>query len=193
MIWVIMLPEPFDRLAEQAVIRRPVKQSALVFGQGDAARGMIFVLSGRVALIRHTESGHQVTLHVAAAGETAAEASLFSPAYHCDCVAVEDSQVMLLKKAAVLALIESDPVFSKSLMQRFAAQIIAYRRRLELLAIPGAEDRVLAALADGWLTGSVMQFAATIGLSHEATYRALSRLVAKGLVARPARGRYVLT
>lgn len=151
---------------------------------------MIFVLTGRVALIRHTESGHHVTLHVAAAGDTAAEASLFSPDYHCDCIAVEDSQLMFLKNAGVLALIESDPEFSKSLMKRFANQIIGYRRRLELLAIPSAEDRVLAALADGWLTGSVMQFASSVGLSHEATYRALSRLVAKGLVAREARGRY---
>lgn len=187
-----MLPEPFDRLTVQALHRRHVKQATAVFRQGDVAAGMIFVQSGQVALIRHTESGHRVTLHVAASGETAAEASLFSPTYHCDCVAVENSQIVLLRKTGVLAQIESDPEFSGSLMQRFAMQNIGYRRRLELVAIPRAEERVLAALADGWLTGSVMQFASAIGLSHEATYRALSRLVARGLVKRPSRGHYEL-
>jgi len=185
-----MLPEPFDRLPSAALQQRHARQASAVFRQGDAARGMIFVQSGRVALIRHTESGHKVTLHVAGTGDAAAEASLFSSAYHCDCIAMEDSTVIFLKKTVVMDLIASDSEFSTSLMTRFAEQIIGYRRRLELMTIPRAEDRVLAALADGWLTGSVMQFASAIGLSHEATYRALSRLVAKGRIKRPVRGRY---
>lgn len=156
------------------------------------SRGIVFVKTGRLALIRHTESGVRVTLHVAKAGETVAEASLFSPTYHCDCVAMEQSQTVRLSKTTLLNRIETDTEFSVLLMNRFANQIIGYRRRLELLAIPKAEDRVLEALADGWLTGTVIEFAASIGLTHEATYRALSRLVDRGIVDRHARGKYRL-
>jgi DNA-binding IclR family transcriptional regulator len=67
-----------------------------------------------------------------------------------------------------------------------------YRRQLEILAIRGAQDRVLAALANFGQQGSVMSFAATIGLTHESTYRALSVLVKRGLVRRIGRGRYQL-
>lgn len=164
----------------------------MVFRQGQPSRGIVFVKAGRLALIRHTESGVNVTLHMAKAGETVAEASLFSPTYHCDCVAMEQSQIVRLSKTTVLDQIENDAEFSVLLMGRFANQIIGYRRRLELLAIPKAEDRVLEALADGWLTGTVMEFAASIGLAHETSYRALSRLMKRGLVNRDGRGKYSL-
>jgi CRP/FNR family transcriptional regulator, dissimilatory nitrate respiration regulator len=79
------------------------------------------------------------------------------------------------------------------LLKRFAGQVQGYRRRLEILAIKSAQDRVLAALAEFGQDGSVMRFAATIGLSHESTYRALSALVRIGAVRRIERGKYRLS
>lgn len=75
-------------------------------------------------------------------------------------------------------------------MQRLASQVQDYRRRIETLAIKAAEDRVLAALAELGQNVGVTDFAARIGLSHEATYRALSALVRRGMAERVARGRY---
>ncbi len=84
----------------------------------------------------------------------------------------------------------NDAAFSFQLTRMFAHQVQLYRRKLEILAIKNAEDRVLTALSDGWLKTTVTDFAAEIGLSQEATARALSELVKTRKVTKFGRGRY---
>jgi hypothetical protein len=62
----------------------------------------------------------------------------------------------------------------------------------EILAIRSAKDRVYAGVVAGLLVGTVIDFAATVSLTHEATYRALRELVAEGKVLNPQRGIYQL-
>ena len=131
-----------------------------------------------------------MTLFRTRAGDALAEPALFSAVYHCDAVAQLPSRVTGFDRAAVLELIGTKPAFALALVQRLAGQIQGYWRRLELLAIRSAPERVFAGLADGRLTGSVIDFAAELGLTHEAVYRALSELVRAGRVERPARGVY---
>ena len=50
----------------------------------------------------------------------------------------------------------------------------------------------MAGLVAGLLDGHVVDFAALLHLSHEATYRALRALVEAGRVTNPSRGVYVL-
>lgn len=163
-----------------------------LFHQGDTAFGIFFVERGNLRLVRHTETGHCITMFRAGTGETFAEPSLFSPKYHCDAVADEISSVRFIDKSKVLSAMSNDPKFATNLIERLAGQVQGYRRRLELLAIRSAKDRVLAALADGWLTGTVVGFASDIGLCQEVVYRALSDLVLDGKVERSARGVYRL-
>ena len=190
MIEIIMLPEPFHDFNAQTPIQ--LTKGSCAFRQGDVALGLYYVVRGSVALVRHTEAGHQLIVHRAQKGETLAEASLFSPKYHCDCLALQESELVRLNKKALLQQIKQDPEFALAMLQRFAGQVQGYRRQLEILAIKGAQDRVLAALADFGQNGSVMNFART-GLSHESTYRALSELVNRGLVHRIGRGKYRLS
>jgi CRP-like cAMP-binding protein len=141
-------------------------------------------------MIRHTEAGQKVTLFRARSGDTLAEPALFSEVYHCDAVAEVTSRVSRFDRAAVLELIRADNAFALALVSRLSGQVQGYRRRLELMAIRAAPERVFAGLADGLLRGSVIDFAAELGLTHEAVYRALSELVRAGRVERPARGVY---
>ena len=75
---------------------------------------------------------------------------------------------------------------------RFAHQVQTYRRRLEILAIRSAEQRVLEAVWDGMMKNDITSFAATIGLTREATYRALAALARSGRLRKTARGTYCL-
>ena len=61
-----------------------------------------------------------------------------------------------------------------------------------MLTIRSAEERVLAAVSDGLLDGSIKRFAAEIGLTHEATYRTLARLVSREKLRKTGRGSYSL-
>jgi len=154
---------------------------------------MFFVEQGGVRLVRHTEAGQLVTMFRAGPGDTLAEPSLFSDHYHCDAIADRGSTVRLLDKGVVLDAMSADLEFATGLVRRLAGQVQSYRRKLELLAIRSAQDRVLAGLADGWMTGTVVAFASDLGLSHEVVFRALSDLVRDGRVEHPARGTYRLT
>lgn len=188
MIEITMLPAPFTDFPAQTLIH--LRKGQCAFQQDDPTTGLFYVARGSVALLRHSEAGHQIVIHRALQGETLAEASLFSTHYHCDCVALQDSDLVRLDKTVMLKLLQQDAEFAFALLRRFAGQVQGYRRRLEILAIKGAADRVFAALADFGQQGNVTDFAAAIGLSHEATFRALSALVKRGEVQRVARGRY---
>lgn len=65
-------------------IDRKLKSGEALFRLGNKATGLYEVISGRVRLARVDRSGHEIVLHIAGPGETLAEASLFSPSYHCD-------------------------------------------------------------------------------------------------------------
>lgn len=184
------LPPPFNRLSTRGQIGRQLAAGGHLFRQGDPVHAMFFLQRGGLDLIRHTQAGQKVTMFRANAGDTLAEPALFSDHFHCDAIARSRCLVVTLDKTEVLELMAKDPSFATALVQRMAGQVQTYRRRLELLAIRSAKDRVLAGLADGWLTGSVIDFAAELGLTHEAVYRALSTLVQQGRAIRTARGTY---
>lgn len=196
MISIIMdqklLTPPFDILPPQDVGQIALLQKQTLFHQGAAPYALFFVTSGAIILERHTEGGQKVVLHRARGGDLIAEASLFSDTYHCDCIAETDATLLALNKKSVLRLMTTDPTFASALVAKMARQVQRYRRQLELRTITPALDRVFAGLSDGWLTGSVMQFAGDLGLSHEATYRALSVLVIEGRVWKIGRGKYSL-
>ena len=168
----------------------PAEESEVVFRQAQPVFGVGLVQTGVVELLRHTESGIKVKVSTARSGETFAEASVFSDVYHCDCVAQGPSKVTLYRAEAIRALLRSDPDFSLRFTEQLARQVQRARQQKEILAIRSAKQRVLAALADGWLRGTIMNFAAEIGLTHEAVYRALSALEAEGKVRKTGRGKY---
>lgn len=189
----IDIPAPFDRLPATARQIRDIGAGARLFRQGDASTAMYFLHAGAIEMIRHTEAGEKLTLFRAAPGDTLAEPALFSDAYHCDAIAEGASRVSRIDRAAVLDLVRADPAFALSLVERLSGQVQGYRRRLELMSIRSARERVAAGMADGRLSGSVVAFAAELGLTHEAVYRALAALVRAGRVERVARGVYRLT
>jgi len=121
-----------------------------------------------------------------------AEASLFSPCYHCDAIAATDAVVRLYPKSAMLLALQSDPKFAKSFAAMLAHEVMALRTRLERRNIHSARDRIwhfltVNANADGrtvQLSGTLKQLSADLGLAHEALYRALARMEAAGEITR---------
>jgi hypothetical protein len=66
------------------------------------------------------------------------------------------------------------------------------RQLREILAIRSAKERVFAGLVASLLVGIIIDFAAIVSLTHEATYRVLRQLVTDGKVNNPKRGVYRL-
>jgi CRP/FNR family transcriptional regulator, dissimilatory nitrate respiration regulator len=186
------LPAPFDLLPSSAIRNIELEQGEILFRQGDLTTGMFLLASGGVELRRVTEAGERLSIHHFSRGDTFAEASLFAERYHCEAVATASGQIVRFDKTALLDAFEQNPAFAFAIASRFAHQVQTYRRRLEILAIRGAERRVLNAVQEGLLETDIKSFAATIGLTHEATYRALAALVRQGRLVKPGRGSYRL-
>jgi CRP-like cAMP-binding protein len=182
-----------------AAVDRKLKAGEALFRLGDQAIGFFEVVGGRVKLTRVDRAGREVVLYVAGAGEYLAEASLFSPHYHCDAVAGTDAVVRLYPKATVLAAFEKEPKAAQAFAAMLARQVMTLRTGIERRNIRSARERVrhyLSVNADAegaavTLAGTLKDLAAELGLSHEALYRTLAALERAGEIRR-TKGKIVL-
>ena len=178
--------------ARAKAVERKLKSGAALFRLGDKTAGLYEVVAGRVRLARVDRAGHEIVLHVARAGETVAEASLFSASYHCDAIASTDAVVRLYPKPAVLAALAHDRKAAQAFTATLARQVMALRTRIEQRNIRSARERLrhflmLNAGADGRsvaLAGTLKDLAAELGLTHEALYRTLAALERAGAIRR---------
>ena len=173
-------------------IERTLKAGQTLFRRGNRTSGLHEIVEGEVRLVRVNRAGREVVLHVAMAGDTMAEASLFSASYHCDAIATTDAVVRLYPKAAVLAEFDRNPKAARKFAAILARQVMTLRTRLEQRNIRGARERVRHYLAvnvdpDGRtvaLSGTLKDVASELGLTHEALYRTLADMAADGEIKR---------
>ena len=169
-----------------AATERKLKPGQTLFRTGSKSTGFYEVVGGTIRLVRVDRSGREAVLQVASAGETMAEASLFSSTYHCDAIATTEAIVKFYPKTLLLAELQHDPKFARAFAAMLARQVMVLRTRLERRNIYSARDRIRHFLttnldADGLtvvLSGTLKELAADLGLTHEALYRTLARMEA---------------
>ncbi len=186
------LPAPLDALDRKDQVHRTLARGETLFVQDNATTGLFFLVSGTIDLKRTTKSGHDVIIHRARSGDTFAEASLFSDKYHCTAIAAREALAIECSRSAILQLLTTDIDFTLTMASRFASQIQDGRRRVELLSIRAADERIIAALNDGLLIDDITSFAEAIGLAPETVYRTLAKLNKQGVVSKSARGQFQL-
>jgi CRP-like cAMP-binding protein len=166
-------PDWLPAAVRAARVERTFKAGQSLFRQGSRTVGLYEVVSGKVRL-------------------AFAEASLFSPTYHCDAIATTNAMVRLYPKAAILAAFQRDPKSAAAFMAMLARQIMNLRTSLEQRNIHSARDRIRHYLAvnhaaDGrsvLLTGTLKDLAANLGLTHESLYRTLAEMQEDGEIER---------
>ncbi len=163
-----------------------------MFLQNSKTAGLFYLQSGIVDLWRTNQHGHELIVHRASSGESFAEASLFSETFHCSASARMESVVVEIHRHAILRKLQSDIAFSNQLVHKFAQQIQTGRRKVELLSIRVAEDRIMAALLDGFPCQDIGSFAQLIGLAPETVYRGLAKLTKTKKIKKLAHGHYQL-
>ena len=123
---------------------RHLEAGEALFRQGDPALAIFRLQSGQVRLLRHTEDGSSVVMHVARPGETFAEAALFADAYHCDAIAQAPSRVAVIDKRDLLQDVGRDASEVLDLAHAMAGQVRDLRARLEVRNIRATDQRLLA-------------------------------------------------
>jgi len=175
-----------------AGVNRALGPGDFLFRVDTPTAGLFEVIKGRIKLVRIAPSGRETILYTASAGDFVAEASSFSPTYHCDAVATTDSVVRLYPKRSLFAAFRENPEAAQAFMGMLAREVMGLRTRLEQRNIHAARDRVrhyltLNAGADGRtviLSGTLKDLASELGLSHEALYRTLADMAADAEIER---------
>lgn len=184
---------PKEHLAQLEGISRQVlvKKGSILFAPGDATQGFYAVHDGAVRIYRVSSRGKEITLEIAGARSTFAEASLFSDIYHCFAEALKDSTVCLVQKDAFLEMIQKDIQFAATWIQILSLEIIHLRQRIEELSLKSPRARIVSyilLLSEIQNTPSVKlpvhrkSIATLLGMTHETFYRTAKSLENEGLV-----------
>ncbi len=164
---------------------RPLTAGETLFRQGDRPKAMYCILDGEVRLLRRSREGAMIILQRSRGGFFA-EASLEAKAYHCDGVAAADGRLLAFPVRAFREALEGDAAFRNAWMAQLAREVRKLRARCERLSLHGAEGRILHAIESEGTGGTLVlaqsrkAWAAELGLTHEALYRALARMQAAG-------------
>jgi len=148
-----------------------------LFVAGGEITSIYTVRSGSIHLLRHTTHGAQMVLQNAGPGSVVAEASAYSPRYHCDAVAAKESIVAGLPKERFLSALADAPALAEGWSALLARSVQAARLRAEIRSLPRLADRLDAWLEEGNRMperGRWQQVAAELGVSREALYRELA-------------------
>jgi CRP-like cAMP-binding protein len=176
------LPEAARRSARVMDLPR----AARLFNSGDRPMAMYYVMSGEVHLARQSLAGSELVLQRTHRGFLA-EASLDQAAYHCDAVAVVPSEVLVLARE-VFHLALSDECFRSAWVAHLARELRRARAQCERLSLRTAGERIVHYIETEGDSGSITlgrskkEWAAELGLTHEALYRALGRMQRSGQI-----------
>src|SRR6185369_13773565 len=104
------LPLPDLESIAAVTVLKSLDKGQYLFHEGDPAQGFYIVQRGAVNVHRVSAAGKEQVIHVFRSGDSFAEVALASESgYPADARAQEASQVLLVQKAGILALLRRQP------------------------------------------------------------------------------------
>ena len=176
------------------LVERRYSRGQHLFVRGDAPQAMFYIVSGEARLMRRSTAGTEVTFQRVQQGFLG-EASLNQPQYHCDGVAVDQSQAIAIPIERFRAAL-ADEAFRNFWLRHLSRELRNVRAQAERLTLRSASERILHYIeteGDGGelvLSQPKKSWAAELGLSHEALYRTLNRLTTAGVIG--VQGRHIV-
>ena len=135
-------PGDLEKIADVTSVKVLAKGEYL-FREGEAARGFYIVQRGAVNVHRVTIAGKEQVIHIFRAGDSFAEASLASPSgYPADARALEATQVLLVQKDGILALVRRQPELALRMLGSMSAHLRTLVGQLEDLTLKDVETRL---------------------------------------------------
>lgn len=137
------LPSEDLDLISSFVIPKELAKGAYLFREGSASEGFYVVQRGAVNVHRVSASGKEQVISVFRAGQSFAEAALASAGgYPADARAIEDSTILLVPKADILALLRNRPELALSMLGSMSQHLRVIVGLLDDLALKDVETRL---------------------------------------------------
>jgi CRP/FNR family transcriptional regulator len=137
------LPLPdLESIADVTVVKSLAKGEYL-FREGDPAIGFYIVQRGSVNVHRVNAAGKEQIIHVFRAGDSFAEVALASASgYPADARVLEATQVLLVQKAGILALLRRQPELALRMLGSMSSHLRVLVGQLEDLTLKDVETRL---------------------------------------------------
>ncbi len=177
-----------DRLGRLVPMEAP--KGTVLFQPGDAVKGYVIVLAGRIGVHLIGPTGREILLYDVEPGQSCIQSTLGllgEEDYSAEAVAETDVTAVLLPRALFLDLIDSAPAFRRLVFAAFADRMQKVMHILEHVAFLKVEARLaqhLLARADakGLVTATQADLARAIGSAREVISRRLDALARRGLI-----------
>ena len=200
-----VLPESALRELARAVQHRTYRRGSLIATRGEPVERRIVVARGRLKAVQTGGGGREQVVRTLTAGDFVGELGLFAPAVHeADLVATQPSEVCMLPREAVQALLPRYPDVAPRLVEALARRLATAEQAIGDLALRDVSQRLAAELlrasASGTpteggvrvrLTEPWVEVAARLGTTPESLSRRLGALADAGLI-RQERGRTIV-
>ena len=137
------LPQPdLQNIANVSTLKSLAKGEYL-FHEGDAASGFYVIQRGAVNVHRVTATGKEQIIHVFRTGDSFAEVALASATgYPADARALEDTKVLLVQKAGILALLKRQPELALRMLGSMSSHLRVLVGQIEDLTVKDVETRL---------------------------------------------------
>ena len=114
-----------------------------LFHEGDPAHGFYVVQRGAVNVHRVTANGKEQIIHVFRTGDSFAEVALATESgYPADARALEPTQVLLVQKSGILALLKRQPELALRMLGSMSSHLRVLIGQLEDLTLKDVETRL---------------------------------------------------
>ena len=124
-------------------LAKPLAKGEYLFHEGDPASGFYVVQHGAVNVHRVTAAGKEQVIHIFRTGDSFAEVALATPTgYPADARALESSQVLLVQKAGILALLKHQPELALRMLGSMSSHLRVLVGQLEDLTVKDVETRL---------------------------------------------------
>jgi CRP/FNR family transcriptional regulator len=180
-----------EDLAKVCQLRR-VGRGECLFTEGDPPAGIFLILEGCIRLVRSTGDGREQVLHEERAGATLAEVPVFDgEGYVASAVAVDESVVLFVPRAPLLAALDRCPGSALEVIRILARRVRRFAALVEDLSLRDVLERLARHLlreaarqpdADIQLPATREELAAHVGTVREQASRALSELKRAGII-----------
>lgn len=131
-----------ENIANVAVLKS-LEKGEYLFHEGDPARGFYIVQRGAVNVHRVNAAGKEQIIHVFRTGDSFAEVALASgTGYPADARVIEPTQVLLVQKEGVLALVKRQPELALRMLGSMSSHLRVLVGQLEDLTLKDVETRL---------------------------------------------------
>ena len=131
-----------ENIADISVLKS-LEKGDYLFHEGDPARGFYVVQRGAVNVHRVSATGKEQVIHIFRAGDSFAEVALATETgYPADARAIEPTQVLLVQKDGILALLKRQPELALRMLGSMSSHLRVLVGQLEDLTLKYVETRL---------------------------------------------------